>query len=340
MSARFKIHRVVIVFVALCSVAVFGLISHAQDGELRRWENGVSEAWWISEELASNDEAAAVQAKWKLIKEENKRAAISEWAGDYFIGSETHGSYFRWSAQNGFVLVHVNKCAAQVMGFSYGQVSASPAFVRLIPERTFRQETSHQHGGQQTENNFIPVKFRGDRLLVPESEMADFGDYTVGLGKFNESAFIYYFFTSHFFYKEGGEEIKEATDVAIVPAGYERFLKQPIKGKITGVGKRIVRRDYTYESPTGQTETYTFASITPIVVDIGASDGAKRGLILKAVNTSEEVKITNVGETSSTAILIRSLDERGRETYFDHDSEREKVYPRIAVGWKLTTSPF
>ncbi|HEV2800110.1 MAG TPA: hypothetical protein VGW12_06425 [Pyrinomonadaceae bacterium] len=320
----------------------------AQTDAYERWENGISEAWWFSD-TAAKDEIAAMQARWASIAEEMRGGAADAWAGDYFVGGETHGSYLRLSTRGGFVLLKVNKCAAQVEDFSYGKVSISPARVQLIPERAMRPHdpNAHAHGRQHTDLDFVPVTFRGDRLLVGESEMTDFGDYVAGLGKFNEHAFIYYVLSTSFFYqmREGetepsATEAPPASAVPVMPPGYERFLKQPIEGQIVSVGKRSVRRDYSYKSPAGVGEWHASASVTHVNVNVGTMHGAKRGLQLRVLDSDEVVRLTRVGKTSSAGIVIRSLDENRRETYYDHDAQQEKVYPPVAPGWKLSTSPF
>lgn len=343
MSLRLNRHRIVSAFTALLGVVVFAVAAHAQSDPPERWENGISEAWWFPE-AASKDEIAAAQSRWKLIAEENRGAASEAWAGDYFVGDETHGSYLRLSPRGGFVLMKVNKCAAQVDDFSYGKASISPTQVQLIPERPLRPHdpNGHAHGSQHADHNFVPVTFKGDRLLIAESEMPDFGDYVAGLGKFNEHAFIYYVFSTPFFYqmREGERPTDAAGASAVVPPGYERFLKRPITGRIVSVGSRTVRRNYSYEGPAGQGEWYKLASVTNVTVNIGTAHGAKAGLQLNVVDSEEVVRLTRVGKTSSAGIIIRSLDENRKETYYDHDAEREKIYPPVVAGWELTTSQF
>ncbi|HEY1403314.1 MAG TPA: hypothetical protein VGB05_04245, partial [Pyrinomonadaceae bacterium] len=169
--------------ILLCACACSVVTAGAQTDPDGRWENGISEAWWFSE-TASKEEIASMKSRWQLIAEENRDAA-SVWVGDYFVGSETHGSYLRLSPRGGFVLLKVNKCAALVEDFSYGKASISATQIQLGPERSFRPHdpNAHSHGSQHTDYNFVPVTLRGDRLLVGESEMPDFGDYIAGLGK-------------------------------------------------------------------------------------------------------------------------------------------------------------
>lgn len=342
MARRVCLRQLLIaVLINACAVA-----AAAQTDPYTRWENGISEAWWFAETMP-REEVAAMQTRWTLIAAENEAAPSDSWAGDYFVGGETHGSYLRLSSRGGYVLLKVNKCAAQVEDFSYGKASLSPARVQLTPERPMRPHdpNAHAHGSRHMDHNFVPVTFRGERLLVGENEMSNFGDYVAGLGKFNEHVFIYYVFSTSFFSRMGKQGEQAATEAEtaatpVLPPGYEHFLKQPITGRILSVGARAVRRNYTYESPSGSSEWHEIASVTSVTVNVGTAHGAKKGLQLNVLNTDEVVRLTRVGKTSSAGIIIRSLDDNRRETYYDNETEQERVYPPVAAGWELTTSPF
>jgi hypothetical protein len=57
-------------------------------------------------------------------------------------------------------------------------------------------------------------------------------------------------------------------------------------------------------------------------------------LRVKVPDEGERVRLTRVGKTLSTGILIRDIG----ETYFD--SEKQIPHSKPEVGWKLTTTPF
>lgn len=341
MSLTSQAHRFLLsLLTSFAFMTACAVITPAQFREDGRWENGVSEPWWFADSMPK-EEIKKVIAQWENIAKENQSSPGNEWAGDYFIGNETHGEYLRWSPESGFVIMRVNKCAAQVEGFSYGKVTSLPPINQFIPDGVVSSGHTHGHGkSAQSTINFVPVRFRNARLLIPETEMPSFGDYVAGLGTFNESQFIYYFESAAFFYQLGKEAVSTTNGVAVVPPGYEKFLKKPIEAVIVKVNKRTVRPQFSYESPSGRTAVtyYEPVSVTSVTINAGTADGVKRGMILKAIKTGEELRITRTSLSVSSGIIIRSVDKSGRDIFYDNETER--VHPGVKAGWNLTTSPF
>ncbi|HJU54275.1 MAG TPA: hypothetical protein VJ715_06880 [Pyrinomonadaceae bacterium] len=311
-----------------------------------RWANGVSEAWRFPDSVPK-EEIRKLISLWESIAKDNQQSSGGEWAGDYFIGGETHGSYMRWSLESGFVSVAVNKCEAKVVEFSYGKAMNLTPVIQLTTEQTV--SSGHSHGRShsiQGAINFVPVKYRGERILIPEDKMSDFGDYVAGLGDFNGALAIHYDLGAPFFYKLGPvSAVESAVGGAVVPQGYEKFLKKPVETLITKVNKRVVKSEFNYEAPSGAVISYAVTytapvSVTSITLDAGSAAGIKRGMVLWAVGTGDEVRITRADPHTSVGIIVRNLNDKGRETFYDNEAERERLYPRVRAGWKLTTSPF
>jgi hypothetical protein len=313
-----------------------------------RWVNGVTESWWVEDGLTEAD-ARGAAARWKSIGDEVAGAAgTAGWVGDYFRGGETHGTYMRWSPGAGFVIADVDKCRAAVVGLVYGRVEASPGLVQFFPE--FDRKSSHTHGGghQQAEasaplaaRRFVPVRWRGERLLVAEEEMADFGDYVAGLGRYNR--WISFILLEHvsFFSRMGASDDGEG-GAPVVPPGYERFLKSPVEAAVTSVGRRDLRRDYHIEDE-NTSMTFERASLTYVTISAGAEHGVKPGMIFRVARGGDEeadsLLVVRAGRRASTAVVVREVDERGAETYYSHAESREKRRSKVAAGWKVTTSP-
>lgn len=338
---------------ALSALLFFAALAPPRAAQLDQWgywENGITESWWLSSDDFTKEDAADAVARWRAIGEDNKSAGgKEELAGDYFRGSETHGAYFRWSPRAGFLMADVDKCQARVMGLTAGRVEVTPTVVRFIPE--FRKAARHGHGHKHGASaspavmQFVPVRWRGERLLVAADEMGNFGDYLAGLGKYNHWDFMYSWYVEFFTRRDeraAEEAAEEGGETPVVPAGYEHHLKKPVEAAVTAVGRRRVRRDYSYQNPDGTGASYERASVTDVTVNAGTAHGVRDGMTFRvaAPDEGDQVKITRAGRFSSTGIVIRSVDDDGAETFFDARSEEPKRQSRVAVGWKLTTSPF
>lgn len=312
-----------------------------------RWENGVTEAWRHDPEQFSEEAMAATRALWRQIGEENAGPKSHPFAGDYFVGGETHGTYMRWSPRAGFVVVSVNKCAALVTGVAHGDVAAAPTFVEFRP--VFRRHFSHgahghPHGGDLALDavKYLPVRWRGERLMIDEKDIGDFGDYAAGLGDYN-GLLAFPLEVSHFMHSLGPDE-PHAAPTPLVPPGYEQLLKRPVEAVITSVGRRKLAADYSCKFSSDImrfSDHHERASLTFVTVAAGSEHGLKPGAFLRVSNPDkgENVRLTQVGKLSSTGVIVRDIDERGKETFYDHDAERESVYPKVRAGWELTTAP-
>ncbi|MFN2492076.1 MAG: hypothetical protein ABR501_04235 [Pyrinomonadaceae bacterium] len=329
--------------------------SSAQLDQWGYWKNGLTESWWFSSEDFTKDDALNAVARWDEIAVSKQEAPKNEWAGDYFRGGETHGTYFRWSPAAGFIMAAIDKCQARVMSVSYGSVKVSTTLVEFYPdfERTAKHQGHMQARPQEIRvMKFVPIELNGDRFLVAEHEMPDFGNYVAGLGRYNFSDFAYAFNTE-FFVKRSVIVEDDHTNAKVIhpvinnkpllPEAYVRFLKKPIEASVISVGRRVVRKTYSYENEDGTGASY-FApvSLTSVKINAGSIHGLRSGMFIRVAksNEGERIRILRVGKYTSTGIVIRSLGENGVETFFDSESEKPKPYSRVTSGWVLTTSPF
>lgn len=357
---------------SLALIVIAGVPSSAQLDQWGYWENGVTESWWLSSKDFAKEDAVNAAALWKRIGETLPAAGAGEWAGDYFLGSDTHGTYIRWSPEGGFVVAGVNKCEARIVRLTYGKVNVSPNVIHFLPD--FRKTAaSHGHAHRAADSpaavRFVPVEWRGERMLIAEEEMSSFGDFVAGLGKYNfmllsapylfhESEIASQFYTrlraaevSPGGEGQGQEQAPDEAEASaaaadggeagppVVPPGYEQFLKKPVRATITAVGGRRVRRKLRFEDKFSEV-FYEHASLTDVTIDAGTAQGLKPGmfLLVREPDEGERVRIVRAGKRSSTGYVITELADGGGETFTDGDPKRPR--PGVAVGWKLTTSRF
>ncbi|HEY5838145.1 MAG TPA: hypothetical protein VIT19_03850 [Pyrinomonadaceae bacterium] len=328
-----------IAILTLCFSLAGSRSAQAQVDKWGAWDNGITEAWWLSSKTFTDEDLANAIIRWNSIGQ----VTSPGWEGDYFIGSEVHGTYVRWSREGGFIIAGVDKCQALVMSVTYGRVDAAANTIRFIPEFSKSSKPHGHHSGKRAATlAFIPVKWRDSLYLIPENEIEDFADYAAGLGQYNAlNATEAILPESHFYSKYAGKTL--LNDVPVLPDEYQRFVKSPIAGEITAVVGRRLQRNYSYEF---KSESYSFAnqyelaSMTFVTVNIGSLHGAKKDLFLRVAqpNLGEAIRLVEVGPTSSKAILVREVENQ-KEMFYDHEAEREREYPRVKAGWTLTTAP-
>lgn len=370
-----SIRRIRAAVLSLALVAAAGRPASAQLDQWGYWENGVTESWWLSSNDFAKDDAVNAAALWKKIGETMPGADGGGWAGDYFRGSDTSGTYVRWSADGGFVMAGVNKCEARIVRLAYGKVSVSPNVIHFFPDFK-KTAASHAHLRGATDSlaamRFVPVEWRGERLLIPEDEMADFGDFVAGLGEYNFWLSSPYLFDdgligSQFLAKsappepeaarpdseakpdeagpdaagphEAEDDEAAAVEPPVVPPGYEHFLKKPVEAAVTAVGRRRVKRNLSFKGGLSEV-SYEHVLLIDVTLDAGTAHGLKPGmfLLVRDPDAGEYVRVVRAGKRSSAGYVIRELAEGGTETSTDGDSKRP--LPRVAVGWKLSTSRF
>jgi hypothetical protein len=334
--------KLIPMMLVLLIAAVVGSAQEAaqldQDG---RWVNGVSEAWSFPESFAK-EEIRVAQTKWASIGNDNGISSKEAWEGNYFVGGDTHGSYLRWSQHNGFVLMHVDKCAAQVMGFSYGRVLSKPNLIELFPEKAISRNGHDAHQVRQP-LRFLPVTWRGNRHLVPEKEIANFGEYVAGLGNYNEwigSPIEAVEFFAQIDREVGRTADRVATsgnsqsplDQPRVPAGFEQFIKKPISITVIAVGKNWTRPDS--ENP------WWDHLIVPLTINAGQSRGITPGMKFRITDSDEVIEATSVGSHRSQAMIVRNARKNPCVKFSDDDDCAGMDYKPIPVGLKASTSPF
>lgn len=342
--------RALVCLPALLFVTVLAQAAQAQFDQYGRWENGITEPWFVSD--FTKEEINAVQTLWQAIEAENRKQSTHEWAGDYFVGSEVHGTYLRWSPQSGFIIANVDKCQARLMGLTYGKVMASPTLIRFLPE--FSKTASMSHGHSQShaktpaELRFLPVKGRGDHFLVADDQIREFGNYVAGLGNYNDpNRFLLdaiEFFTksrkvvlSEPVTSETNEAARVDESPFVLPPGYERYLKKPIDAQITEIGPGYRKR----------TENQWWDdSIIRVKINAGSAHGVQRRMSFKVIDSKgfggsdEAVEVTHVGLRSSQGRIVRTIRKRPCVKIDATDDCKEIEYQTLKVGQRITTNPF
>ena len=327
-------------FLLLCIsiVLLMGLatVSEAQTEQDERWENGLSNFSW-SLPNAPKEELDALKSRWKAIGDELKRTT-NEFAGTYRDGGDMRGSMLRWAPESGFVYVYVYEWL-DVLDFSYGKVTVTPTEIIFTVEREQRTENSNNQR-RTTPLRWVAARWKRNNYLIRVDEMTDFGNYVAGFGEYNDFNGPCCEFTP-FLINEAKADLRVKSERAVVPKEYEFFLKQPIEATIRAVGRRRVLKDYGSEGEL-YSHLHSRASLTTVRINAGQNQGVKRGMLFRLVDVSRDygqyLKITRVGATFSEGVVVRDVDDEGKETYYD-DSQQKKTFSPVIAGTKVTTSP-
>jgi hypothetical protein len=279
-----------------------------------------------------------METRWDEIGEDLKTEKNS-YAGTFIESGYEGGYLLRWSTAKGFVLIPYFD-QSMIADFSYGKVEITKdSEIILIPE----QEMSGS--GRRlikTPRVWIPVK--NAEFLVYKQQIADFGDYYGGFGQFNGfPRKVLCEGCGHFARRFSDIESKPIVSF-LAPPKYLKYIKNPIKAKIMFVGKRRVIKSMIASCCSFEAK----ASATNVLINAGSKQGVKKNLLFLLIdagsNFDQVVKITRINKNFSHAVVLRVLDEKGKENYdgdiYDSKSEsyNKIAFPPLRVGINVTTS--
>ena len=294
--------------------------------------------WHLPEET-TREEAAALNVRWKALGEELK-SGPGEFAGTYGDGGDTRQRYLRWAPGGGFVYLYVYEHFA-VLDFSYGRVEVTPTAVVFEVERE-RREVDAGKRPRVTPRRWVAARWRLTNYFVPEKDIAEFGTYVGGFGRYNEFNGPCCDFTP-FFRAEPGRAPEKSFDVPVVPAPYARLVRRPVETTITSLGRRRVVKDFRVEGEL-YSQWFERASLTPVTVGAGRASGLKPGMLLRLADEpgGQYLKVTRVRASRSECVLIRRVEDDGRETFYDFaggGQPLQKEFPPVSVGARVTSAP-
>ena len=320
--------------VLLMALAAVAEAQTEQGGE--RWESGVSNSSWSLPE-APKEELDALKSRWKAIEDELK-TTTNEFAGTYRDGGDMRGNVLRWAPQSGFVYAYVYEWL-DVIDFSYGKVTVTPTEIIFTVEREQRTENFNNQR-RTTPLRWVAARWKLNNYLIRADEMTNFGNYVAGFGAYNDfngpcCDFI------PFLVSDAKADPRLKDERAVVPKEYEFFLKQPIEAKILHVGHRRIVKDYGSEGEL-YGHLHLRASLTTVRINAGQHQGVKRNMLFRLVNvprdSAQYLKITRVGAAFSEGVVVRDVDDDGKETYYD-DAQQKRAFLPVVAGTKVTTSP-
>lgn len=302
--------------------------------ENKRWYNEFTEHWFYFSDI-SEEEIRNSIVQWEKIGEDIA-SVENKWAGTYSSGGSTHGDYFRWSEKSGFIWLNVHKCQGGPMKITRGSVIVTPSGIQLIPEQIsgkgHSNHKTHQHNYAPVE--LIFVKWKDASYLVAKTAVSDFTDYTAGLGEYNNQ--LHFFDYEPFLVRLDSKSKKDIGELPIFPAGYEKFVKKPIKGQIVSIGKSFRRKD-----PIEYNDMNWEDLIILVQINVGKNQGVTRNLQFYFVDNEqhmvETISVKKVELNSSLLEINRSVRKKNCVISEHNDCENHEYAP-IKVGMKLSTT--
>lgn len=275
--------------------------------EDKRWYNGFTEAWFRFFDISESDVRNSIE-QWELIGRELGSAEASL-PGTYASGGDTHGNYLRWSENSGFVLLVVDKCQGGPTTIVRGRVDVRPDGLTLTPTIVLGGAThvGHGHGDAATKTTeLVAIKWLGNVYLVPKQDVPDFAEYSAGLGKHNSTHL--YLFDHPFLLRMSHQEIPapERNRIPVLPAAFEKYARQPVRGAIISVGKgyRVIDKE---------SENYD-EFVTPFRIRLENIEDARPSLALHPVREvgefTETFTIKAVKGNIATVESVRSVPKR------------------------------
>ena len=263
----------------------------------------------------------------------NEAQGLTNSPAGMYIKSGYRGWMLRWAPGAGYVYVYHSE-GLDIIDFSYGKVEVTTSEIRFIPERDMRR--TFRGKKLQIPLSWVPAQLSESRFMVPKNEIGNFGQYLAGLVDYNDFNGPCCEFDP-FFVLQGSRGAQAPTGSAVlVPAEYQRFIRQPITGQIISIGKRRIVKGYAVHA-TLFSHYFEESALTPITIDAGRVHGLRKNMLLRFAGDQSNqprqfVRVTSVGSRTAVAVLIRPIYENDRESYL-------AGFPAIRAGMRVTTSP-
>ena len=293
-----------------------------------RWDNGIGHSSW---HLALQPaERKKLLSLWNSIGED-LIGERNDLAGTYVHGGNW-GFFLRWSVAKGFVVIPYFD-QNLISDYGYGKVT-------LVDEsEVIFTPTQDLHGGRGLGK--MPRKWTGILgSFVPVEMLGDFGSHRAGLGVYNEFNGACCDFAPVFLNSRIDRPDK------LLPSGipwkYRHFIKDPIVGTISVVGKARRVRNWQYEGKLHQ-QWMERAVLTPVAVNVGSRHGVKKDMLFRMKGEPQNeryLQVRQVYRSRSTGYVVEDISSYSRAGFYrDHETNQDKPLPTIHVGIKITTSP-
>src|SRR5947207_12638577 len=270
----------------------------------QKWDNGIFHSSWDLGLLP--EDRKRMLTLWKSIGEDLKREK-NDLAGTYVKGGYNSGYFLRWSIEKGFVVIPYFD-QNLITDFGYGKVTfVNGSEVIFTPEKDL-------HGGRGLEK--MPRKWTAILgYFVPVEMLGEFGKFRAGLGEYNEFNGSCCEFSPSFLCHRIDRLDKPFSQA--IPARYEKFIKEPISGKVTYVG-RARERNWGYDGKL-YSQWMEKAVLTPVTIDVGSRHGVKKNMLFRISGEPQierYLQVTAVGRRMSKGYVVQDISGGGKGGFY------------------------
>jgi hypothetical protein len=280
--------------------------------------------------LSSLEDMRKMETLWNEIGEDLK-IEQNDFAGTYVNLGYESGYFLRWTLNKGFILIPYFD-QNYIQDFSYGKVTfVDSSEIIFTPER----ELSFGRPFKKLPRKWTVI----GSGFNPVEMLKDLGLYRAGLGMYNDFNGECCIFAPEFV----NRKVEEKLTPNPIPDKYKHFFINPISGQITFVGKKRIVKKWGYD---GQLYSQSLGktALVPVKVNVGRKHHVKKNMLFRLIDGLEYDKIQylqimKVGKTSSEGFVVREFSYEGKEVYHDYTDDKDKPFPPVKVGTKISTSP-
>lgn len=245
----------------------------------------------------------------------------NEWEGVYYANTFLGDSKFIWNASGGFFSFYFYHT---LKSLTYGKATDAQAFIELEYEKLPFSLSGKKPGFK---SKLVKVRIGKARFLVPENRLQDFCDRAVGLNT-NQEDVLYYWM------KDVEDESKRREGLPVLPVGYQKFLRHPIKATLVSVGKRkVIPNEHS-------TKEYNYDDIHyQVTINAGRDKRVKADMNFFVKDLGEWIQLTYVGQKTSVGFIRREFGENGKEECRDSEGGNGDYTEckKISVGMRART---
>lgn len=264
----------------------------------------------------TKDDVPLAKEKLKSIRQ---AGFIDEWEGIYEAPSPVGDNMLVWNKDKGFFEFYFYH-GLQKMDF--GRMSVSEGVV----ERTSEKPSHSSNPKSKQSVKLVKIKVGERHFLVPETYIEGFCEEAVGLRSFDYNV-------SDYLAKQADHE-KPVFGLPIVPAEYQKFVRQPINARIIKADERKL-----VQKKTGDGTVYNEEIRYYVTLDAGKNKGVKPEMDFYIPDLGEWLQIAKVSQNASVGVILRTFDgNRQEECWKDRSSNINSIpCKEIKAGMKVFT---